>query len=107
MDKAPADFPNSTDQSTVQFLGGIDISKREDCHKFISSIPGRLDGMVNCAGIARQEGKIASDDLWARTLAVNLTGTVCYLSTISFPWGIMLYFLEDAADEPSPVEHVH
>ncbi|KAL6241491.1 hypothetical protein RBB50_011514 [Rhinocladiella similis] len=75
VDKVPADFPSSTEQSTVKFFGGTDISKREDCHKFINSIPGRLDGMVNCAGIATHEGKIASDELWARTIAVNLTGT--------------------------------
>ncbi|KAL6241717.1 hypothetical protein RBB50_011250 [Rhinocladiella similis] len=74
-DKAPENFPSSTERSTVQFFGRCDISRREDCHNFISSIPGRLDGVVNSAGIAKTEGRIATDELWNRTIAVNLTGT--------------------------------
>lgn len=50
--------------------------------------------MVNCAGIATHEGKIASDELWARTIAVNLTGTVRFLSIVSFPGVLILCVLE-------------
>jgi len=85
VNEPPANFPSSTEKSIVQFTGSCDISKREDCKKFIDSIPGRLDGMVNCAAIARHEGQMASDELFHRTIAVNLIGTVRLISTPSFP----------------------
>jgi NAD(P)-dependent dehydrogenase (short-subunit alcohol dehydrogenase family) len=59
----------------VHFVGGLNISSRDSCKSFIDSIPGRLDGLVNCAGIFPPEGKMASDDLFTRIMAVNTTGT--------------------------------
>lgn len=89
VDKVPSNFPSSTEKSIIHFSGSCDISKREDCKKFIESIPGRLDGMVNCAGIAQNEGQMASDELFHRTIAVNLIGTVRILSTLVSPMSIL------------------
>jgi NAD(P)-dependent dehydrogenase (short-subunit alcohol dehydrogenase family) len=63
------------DLKSVHFSGGVDVTSRDSCHKLVSSIPGRLDGLVNCAGICPHEGKIASDGLFAKIMAVNTTGT--------------------------------
>jgi NAD(P)-dependent dehydrogenase (short-subunit alcohol dehydrogenase family) len=68
----PAELANL---SSVNFSGGIDVADRPACKKFIAGIPGRLDGLVNCAGICPAEGKMASDELFARIMAVNSTGT--------------------------------
>ncbi|CAI6091354.1 unnamed protein product [Clonostachys chloroleuca] len=59
----------------VHFNGNCDITSRVACKKFIDAIPGRLDGLVNCAGICPAENKIVSDDLFAKIMAVNVTGS--------------------------------
>lgn len=64
-----ADLPN------VHFTAGCDVSKRQACTDFINSIPGRLDGLLNVAGITLTEGKIATDEVFQKVMAVNLTGT--------------------------------
>ena len=51
------------------------MSQRQACKDFMQSIPGRLDGLVNCAGITLTEGKIATDDVFERVMAVNVGGT--------------------------------
>ena len=40
------------DVVNVNFTGGCDVSQREACKSFIDGIPGRLDGVVNCAGVS-------------------------------------------------------
>lgn len=57
------------------FTGNCDITSRTACKSFIDAIPGRLDGLVNCAGICPAENKIVSDDLFAKIMAVNVTGS--------------------------------
>ncbi|KIV97663.1 hypothetical protein PV10_01380 [Exophiala mesophila] len=52
-----------------------DITSREACKTFIDSIPGNLDGLVNCAGICPVEGKMASDELFERIMSINVTGS--------------------------------
>ncbi|KAH8656811.1 hypothetical protein BGZ61DRAFT_523873 [Ilyonectria robusta] len=52
-----------------------DVTQREDCQAFLDSIPGRLDGLVNCAGISGWEGKIGTDKVYQRTMDINVTGT--------------------------------
>lgn len=52
-----------------------DVTKRDACKAFLDSIPGRLDGLVNCAGICGWEGKIGSDTVYQRTMDINVTGT--------------------------------
>lgn len=52
-----------------------DVSKREDCQGFLDSIPGRLDGLVNSAGVSGWEGQIGTDALYQRTMEINVTGT--------------------------------
>ncbi|KAJ9636487.1 hypothetical protein H2204_005320 [Knufia peltigerae] len=70
--KAP---PELEGQANLHYDGNCDITKRECCKKFIESIAGNLDGLVNCAGICPVEGKMASDDLFARIMAINVTGS--------------------------------
>lgn len=70
--EAPAALANNP---RVHFTGGCDVSQRQACKDFVDSIPGRLDGLVNCAGTAFREGKIASDEMYQRIMAVNVTGT--------------------------------
>lgn len=41
----------------------------------MDSVPGRLDGLVNSAGVGAWEGKIGADDLYQRTMDINVTGT--------------------------------
>lgn len=55
--------------------GKCDITSREACKRFIDSIPGNLDGLVNCAGICPVEGKMADDELFARIMSINVTGS--------------------------------
>lgn len=91
VDKVPSSFPSSTEKTVVHFTGSCDVSKRADCKRFIDSIPGRLDGMVNCAGIAQNEGQMASEELFHRTIAVNLIGTVRLLSNLLLPISSSFY----------------
>jgi len=63
------------DNIKIHSTPGVDVSDRSQCQKFMQSIPGRLDGLVNCAGISPPEGKIASDEAFQRIMAVNVTGT--------------------------------
>lgn len=62
-------------QANLYYDGNCDITKRESCKKFIDSIPGNLDGLVNCAGICPVEGKMAPDELFARIMSINVTGS--------------------------------
>jgi len=71
-ERPPSELANL---SSVHFSGGIDVSKRPASKKFIAGVPGRLDGLVNCAGICPAEGKMASDELFEHIMAVNSTGT--------------------------------
>ncbi|KAJ0120071.1 hypothetical protein J7T55_000924 [Diaporthe amygdali] len=52
-----------------------DVTKRQDAQKFLDSIPGRLDGLVNSAGVGSWEGKIGADTMYQRTMDINVTGT--------------------------------
>lgn len=61
--------------ANAHFVGGVDVRSREACKKFIESVPGRLDGLVNSAGVTLAEGRVASDDIFDRTMAINVKGT--------------------------------
>ena len=52
-----------------------DVTKRGAAQLFLDSIPGRLDGLVNSAGVGAWEGKIATDEVYQRTMDINVTGT--------------------------------
>ncbi|KAF4999336.1 hypothetical protein FDECE_11532 [Fusarium decemcellulare] len=54
---------------------GCDVTVQQACKDFLESIPGRLDGLVNCAGISGWEGKIGSDEVFQRTMDTNVKGT--------------------------------
>ena len=70
-EKAPSDID---DHERLHFTGKCDITKREACKQFVDSIPGRLDGLVNCAGVCPWEGKLASDEIYRMNIEVNVTG---------------------------------
>ncbi|VUC26098.1 unnamed protein product [Clonostachys rosea] len=75
-----ADITNQTPdeflyRENVHLTVPCDVTNREACRRFIESIPGRLDGLVNCAGISGWEGKIGTDALYQRTMDINVTGT--------------------------------
>lgn len=62
-------------QEKFFFTGGCDVSKRAACRDFLDSIPGRLDGVVNCAGVAPFEGTTPTDEVFRLNMDVNVTGT--------------------------------
>jgi len=84
---AAADLVPETSQETARLaraLGGtaepfpVDVTKREQVRSLMELVEsrfGRLDVLVNSAGIAGQ-GRIEEvpDDLWDRVVAVNLSG---------------------------------
>lgn len=77
----PSDLETLIHDGRVHFRGGIDVSSREACTKFMDEVistSGRLDGLVNNAGIGLLEGSIASDDAFDRMMAVNVKGTFNY-----------------------------
>lgn len=55
----------------------VDVSVREQVHHLIQSV-GRVDVLVNCAGLYGPIGRFIDNDLdeWERGLRVNLLGTV-------------------------------
>lgn len=70
--QAPKELQNQDEcHVTLQ----CDVTKREDARSFLDSIPGRLDGLVNSAGVGAWEGKIGTDEVYQRTMDVNVTGT--------------------------------
>lgn len=61
----------------------LDVSSRQSAHSFTSWALhryGRIDGLVNNAGISLDEGEGASDETFDKILAVNLKG-VWYMGT--------------------------
>ncbi|KAL4790947.1 hypothetical protein BDV19DRAFT_371396 [Aspergillus venezuelensis] len=69
---APADL---TSDKNCHITPNCDITSREACKSFLDKIPGRLDGLVNSAGIASWEGYIASDEQFHKAMDINVTGT--------------------------------
>lgn len=71
-DHCPAE---PTENEHLHFTGKCDVTRRAACKAFLDSIPGRLDGLVNCAGISKFEGKWSTDATFQDTMLVNVTGT--------------------------------
>lgn len=67
--------PELNEQSRLHYRDDCDITSRQACKNFINSVSGRLDALINCAGICPHEGKMASDELFARIMAINVTGS--------------------------------
>jgi len=69
----------------VLFLQG-DISSEEDCTRLYEEIAvhyGRLDGLVNCAGIIKLGGiEEQSPEEWKNSLNINLTGMFLVTKTL-------------------------
>lgn len=59
------------------FYYHLDVTSRDACHTLVEEVVkrfGRLDGLVNNAGICPVEGEIAPDNLFHKIMEVNLTG---------------------------------
>lgn len=53
------------------------VKDRNSCHEVVSHLVrkyGRLDGIVNCAGVTLQEGELPGDDFYDKIMDVNLRG---------------------------------
>ncbi|KAH8881771.1 NAD(P)-binding protein [Thozetella sp. PMI_491] len=74
-DIAPQAPEDLVGRENVHLTLRCDVTKRHDCQSFFDSIPDRLDGLVNCAGISGWEGKIGTDEVYQRTMDINVTGT--------------------------------
>lgn len=78
------DLPKTAPQSLSEdpgkakpFYYHLDVSSRAACHTLVEDVVkkfGRLDALVNNAGICPAEGEIAPDSLFHKIMAVNLTG---------------------------------
>lgn len=74
-------------QSTHLNYFKTDVADRQCCHKVVSSIiaqHGRLDGLVNNAGVTLLEGELPSDELYNAVTDCNLRG-VWNMSTEALP----------------------
>jgi NAD(P)-dependent dehydrogenase (short-subunit alcohol dehydrogenase family) len=69
-----------TDRQEGPGIRTCDVTLKEEVERLIASIAaehGHIDGLVNAAGAGWRSGFLAaSDELWMRTLEVNLMGTV-------------------------------
>ncbi|OQV02970.1 hypothetical protein CLAIMM_08077 [Cladophialophora immunda] len=77
----PAKLEALVQAGKVLFHGGIDVASREACVKFLDEVvqkSGRLDSLVNNAGIGPAEGPIATDETFDKIVDVNLRGTWNY-----------------------------
>ncbi|MCJ1477427.1 hypothetical protein MMC13_006098 [Lambiella insularis] len=68
--------PDELDKNpNVQCLPKSDVTDIAGVRAIFNSIPGRLDGLVNCAAVAPFEGKIASSDVYRQIMDTNVRGT--------------------------------
>jgi NAD(P)-dependent dehydrogenase (short-subunit alcohol dehydrogenase family) len=77
----PDDLGSWIKAGKVHFEGGIDVGDRVSCRKYMEKVvstAGRLDGLVNNAGIGLFEGPIASYEAYDRTIHVNIGGVWNY-----------------------------
>lgn len=73
--KALSDY---SQQAKLTYHGPCDIRVRENCHGFFKNITkerGRINGLVNCAGISPSEGTMASDQIFEDIFSLNVRGT--------------------------------
>ncbi|KAK5312406.1 hypothetical protein LTR93_011350 [Exophiala xenobiotica] len=80
----PTELKLLIELGTVFWRGGIDVSDRNQSDVFLDEVvksSGRLDGMVNVAGVALSEkgpNNIATDDTFTRMFEVNVRGNWNY-----------------------------
>ncbi len=77
----PEQLKAPIESGKVFFRGGIDVSSRPQCDKFLGEVvatSGRLDGLVNNAGINLLEGPYSTDEAFEKTMSVNVRGVWNY-----------------------------
>ncbi|OAL39645.1 hypothetical protein AYO20_01042 [Fonsecaea nubica] len=78
----PAKLESLVQAKKVFFYGGVDVASRDACVKFLDEVVakagGRLDCLVNNAGIGPAEGPIATDETFDKIVDVNMRGTWNY-----------------------------
>ncbi|KIW87485.1 uncharacterized protein Z519_11808 [Cladophialophora bantiana CBS 173.52] len=77
----PEELKPWIEKGKVHFEGGIDVGDRTTCRAYMDRVvftAGRLDGLVNNAGIGLAEGPIASDEAYDRMIYVNIGGVWNY-----------------------------
>lgn len=73
--KVLSDHPQRT---KLSYHGPCDISVRENCQSLFSTVlkeRGRINGLVNCAGISPSEGVLPSDKMFEDIFSLNVRGT--------------------------------
>ncbi|KAK7900210.1 hypothetical protein LTR67_003956 [Exophiala xenobiotica] len=82
---AVADLPKTTPETLESlqpssehfFYRSADVASRASCASFIDHVIqkfGRVDGLVNNAGVIPYEGEMASDELYDTVVGVNVNG---------------------------------
>lgn len=74
----PKTLSDHPQQAKLSYHGPCDIRVREKCQIFFNAVRkerGRINGLVNCAGISPSEGAMASDETFEEILSLNVRGT--------------------------------
>ena len=74
----PQQLAELPQRSQIRFPCPCDIRDRRACRTLLDSLVnthGRLDGLVNCAGICLPEGPMPGDELFQSEIEVNIRGT--------------------------------
>lgn len=80
LDKARADLVAHAGDATRVIAMTADVSREADCRAMVARAQaefGRVDVLVNCAGVAGPRGPFEENDWadWARAVEINLLGT--------------------------------
>jgi len=73
----PASLAAHISSGNVHYRGGVNTGSREHCTQFMDEVvhtAGRIDGLLNNAGIGLDEGPLASDEVFEKTFNVNVRG---------------------------------
>jgi NAD(P)-dependent dehydrogenase (short-subunit alcohol dehydrogenase family) len=74
----PKELSEHSQQAKLSYHGPCDIRVREKCQSFFNTVTkerGRINGLVNCAGISPSEGAMASDQNFEEIFSLNVRGT--------------------------------